>query len=294
MERQGPAAARFSTGSDGTLFLCATDDLVSWTGGAVVNALGLDAVELLLPEGSPTSNWRELQRPKPRLRLDVLDLGDADTPADICFEHRDDGGSLAGPGFIARWHGAHGQLAVKPLRSGRHAYGDIVQSAALAVLIARLILRGGVALHAAALEDKGRVVVAYGPSGAGKSTLANRFQGAVLSDEYAMLEPFRGGWYHALYAERRAAQSVAGRTWLPLAGLCHLTRGIDRSCRRPRSAAAAMLDLLPQMTMFRGLETRALDNATTLLQQAPEAAFEHVLDDEDATAHAALFAGWPR
>lgn len=60
-------------------------------------------------------------------------------------------------------------------------------------LSARLPLEGGLVVHAAALERRGRGLVFFGPSGIGKSTLAQRSPWRVLSDELAAVLPRHGG-----------------------------------------------------------------------------------------------------
>ncbi len=60
-------------------------------------------------------------------------------------------------------------------------------------LSARLPLEGGLLVHAAALERRGRGFVLFGPSGIGKSTLAERSPWRVLADELAAVLPRPGG-----------------------------------------------------------------------------------------------------
>jgi hypothetical protein len=60
-------------------------------------------------------------------------------------------------------------------------------------LSARLPLEGGVLVHAAALERRGKCFLFFGPSGIGKSTLARRSPWRVIADELAAVLPCRGG-----------------------------------------------------------------------------------------------------
>ena len=284
-------AASFSAGADGTLFLDPAPNLITRRGGEVINALGLDAVRLALPPEAPLSRWRGTRTSQVALSLTVRIVDSVDADVDVSFEGDGEAQRLRGPDFEARWSGGSGELDVVPPPGVRHGFGDVVQSATLAVLIARLILRGGVALHAAALESRGEVVVAYGASGAGKSTLSNRFPDAVLTEEYAMLEPTsHGRWYHALYPERRATHRVQGREFLPLRRLCLLSHGAGRSRRTPLRASDAIPSLLQEATAFRGLEAQLLHNVASLVSTVPLAAFAHALSDDDAWALSALFA----
>ena len=60
-------------------------------------------------------------------------------------------------------------------------------------LCARLPMEGGVVLHAAGLEHRGRGFVFFGPSGIGKTTLALRSPWPMLSDELVAVLPRREG-----------------------------------------------------------------------------------------------------
>lgn len=66
-----------------------------------------------------------------------------------------------------------------------------------ALVTLEALRRGGLVLHAASVELRGRAHVFVGVSGAGKSTLARKMldEGArVLSDEMTVLHPSENGW----------------------------------------------------------------------------------------------------
>ncbi len=282
-------AVRFLTGGDGTLYLASVPDLVPRREGTAYVALGRDTLGLRLPDQAPVSYWRGTTVASAALVLDVELVVDPGGSPDVTYAHRDGAHELVGPQFRAAWTEDHGRLAVTVASDAPHAFGDVLHAAALAVLVARLIVRGGVALHGAAFDADGRCVVAFGPSGAGKSTLARRFADAVLTEEFAMLEPVDGGWVHALYAERRAAMVIEGRTWLPLVGVVRLEHGRGQTARGALTGAEAMPLLLEECTTFRGLEAQTLDNLAALLQSVGVARLFHALDDDDDRTFATLF-----
>ena len=95
-------------------------------------------------------------------------------------------------------------------------------------LSARLPLEGGVLVHAAALERRGRGFLFFGPSGIGKSTLAQRSPWRVLSDELAAVLPRRGQAAPRVSGAAFAGPTSVDRTSAPeppLACLVELAQG---------------------------------------------------------------------
>jgi hypothetical protein len=95
-------------------------------------------------------------------------------------------------------------------------------------LSARLPLEGGVLVHAAALERRGRGILFFGPSGIGKSTLAQRSRWRVITDELAAVLPGRAGGPPRVSSAELPGRSPAGPTPFedpPLACLIELVQG---------------------------------------------------------------------
>ena len=95
-------------------------------------------------------------------------------------------------------------------------------------LSARLPLEGGVLVHAAALERRGRGFLFFGPSGIGKSTLAQRSPWRVLSDELVAVLPRRGDGPPCVSGAAFGGPSPADRRSAhepPLACLIELAQG---------------------------------------------------------------------
>jgi hypothetical protein len=93
---------------------------------------------------------------------------------------------------------------------------------------ARLPLEGGLLVHAAALERRGRGFLFFGPSGIGKSTLAERSPWRVLSDELAAVLPRRGDGPPRVSGAAFAGPQPVDRTSAhepPLACLIELAQG---------------------------------------------------------------------
>jgi len=95
-------------------------------------------------------------------------------------------------------------------------------------LSALLPLAGGVVLHAAALERRGKAFLFFGPSGIGKSTLAERSPWRVLADELSVVLPRCGGASRRVSSAAFPAPQPILRTPLPepaLACLVELAQG---------------------------------------------------------------------
>jgi hypothetical protein len=113
-------------------------------------------------------------------------------------------------------------------------------------MAARLALEvGGFAMHAAAVEQRGRAFVLAGPSRAGKSTAATLFRGArSLGDDFAIVLPAAGGWV-APALPYDNAESVEGRLQqgeFPVAGIWRLSQaGENRVERLPPALTEASL-----------------------------------------------------
>jgi len=93
------------------------------------------------------------------------------------------------------------------------------------VVGARLVERGGLLLHAAAIERPAGALVAFGRSRAGKSTLAKGFGGRAISDEFVALAPGRPWRVHSTPWWRGSGPSA------PLGRLVWLVRGEPPSAR---------------------------------------------------------------
>lgn len=149
-----------------------------------------------------------------------------------------------------------------------------------------LLAHGGMMLHAAAVEYRGRAVCFSAPPGVGKSTLAERwvrlFGAEVLNDDKPALRRVDGGW-------RAWGTPWSGKTDLsrnrsaPLAAVCFLFRG-EANALEPLTAARA-LPLLLSQTPFR-LERadmdRLLQTADRLLREVPLFRFTCRNDDSAA------------
>jgi hypothetical protein len=96
------------------------------------------------------------------------------------------------------------------------------------VLSALLPLEGGVVMHAAALERRGKAFLFFGPSGIGKSTLAERSPWRVLADELSVVLPRCGGAPRRVSSAAFPAPQPIARAPLPeppLACLVELAQG---------------------------------------------------------------------
>lgn len=123
----------------------------------------------------------------------------------------------------------------------------------------RLLEIGGVMLHSAGVESRGRAWVFFGRSGAGKTTLSRKSLEAgrrVLSDDINAVRPTSGPTGDRLVVERMPFAGDLGRTGTPgeaypLAGLCRLeqssdpTTGISLRPLEPAPAIAALTACAP-------------------------------------------------
>lgn len=278
-------------GPDRTIYIAAPPTLRQVREGTVTVTAGIDRLVIHLPPGSPPSSWRETTDQQGDLSLAVrLEPWDArPSQHDVEYRAHGDERTLTGPRFHVTWCGARGELWCGKREGDDLAFHDDLHEAALAILIARAVERGGLAFHAAALEVDGQVAVAAGASGSGKSTLAARFPEHLLTEECAILVPTTEGWKHALYAERRGAYRVQGRALLPVAAVWALQHGTGVSHGALAKPSEVWSTLMQETTIFRGLEQRTFDNLARLLQQVPCGRFAHALDDDERDTLGRLF-----
>jgi hypothetical protein len=135
------------------------------------------------------------------------------------------------------------------------------------LLAARLLERGGLLVHASAVERAGGAWVFCGPSGAGKSTIAAHLEGRVLCDEAIALLVEGGRVRVHATPYWRAVPSAA-----PAAGLVFPRRGAAVTWEK-LSPARATARLLSQCGPFaEGGRARALPVAARLTKALPCAA----------------------
>ena len=139
----------------------------------------------------------------------------------------------------------------------------------------RLLERGGLAFHAAAMIKDGLGYLFVGPSGAGKTTVARTWPGdAVLGDDCAIVAPDEEGRFvvhGAPYSGREGTPNEAGSA--PLAKILVLTQARDTRVE-PLSTPSAVWEILSSVIHF-GVSKRdagtALDTLTRLVRGAETA-----------------------
>ncbi len=147
-----------------------------------------------------------------------------------------------------------------------------IEAALKALLAVLLAERGGLLLHASAVDVGGVGVAFVGPSGAGKSTISSMFgQAAILNDELLAVVP-RGDDV-AVHATpfRGTADHTPTRRALRLRMACGLAQGAH--VRLSTMTAPDALPLILRCTALPGddtdMERRGLDNAARLASVIP-------------------------
>ena len=149
-------------------------------------------------------------------------------------------------------------------------------------LSARLPLEGGLLVHAAALERRGKALVCFGPSGIGKSTLAERSPWRVIADELAAVLPRRDGGSRRVSGAAFAAAGPVGQApheQPPLECLVELVQG-PRFRLEPLERSTALRRLLGSIVVPPGppLWSAALKVAGELVRETPCYRMEWSLD----------------
>ena len=134
-----------------------------------------------------------------------------------------------------------------------------------------LLRRGGLVLHAAAVEYRGRAVCFSAPPGVGKSTMAERwvrlFGAAVLNDDKPALRRLDGRW-RAWGTPWAGTSGIQQNRSAPLEAVCFLFRGGENAAA-PLTPAEALPLLLSQTPFYLKKEDmdRLLAAADRLLRE---------------------------
>lgn len=167
---------------------------------------------------------------------------------------------------------------------------QMLQEAVFSPCYAKLLLQGGLLLHAATLWLDGRAFVVAGQSTAGKTTLCERFSSNWLSDEHAFLAQDGDAWSVLRHIDFRGNEGDF--PWrAPLAGVLWL--GPERDVSRvDRLAPAAIVPHVLHQALVAGpvTSTRVLDAVAHLCEHVPVAQLSHCLATPVAQL-AAMIAG---
>jgi hypothetical protein len=207
-------------------------------------------------------------------RRDFLPPAGAAEELPLELEHEPNEVRLASRDFMARLElGAAIQAMSGALwtpQNGDRAFLGAFENFARVVVAYRLLARGGLLLHSAAVVDGGRAHLFAGRSGAGKTTVArlSRESGReVLSDDINVLVPGAGG---TVFAERLPFAGELGASprrgpHPPVAGV-HLLRQGDRHELAPLPRPRALAQLLV-CAPFVNADPHRLDAALEVLAE---------------------------
>lgn len=108
-----------------------------------------------------------------------------------------EGDAVAGLNLMARFDLERGRAAIWTSVTDRAAFWGVVENVLRPLVARRLLLAGGLLVHASAVDLDGRGLLFAAPSGGGKSTMAKMALRAgypVLSDDMVAVERFGGGY----------------------------------------------------------------------------------------------------
>ena len=170
---------------------------------------------------------------------------------------------------------------------------QMLQESLFAPCYARLLLDGGLLLHAATLWIDGKAYVIAGHSTAGKTTLSARFAPHWWSDEHAFLASDGDGWQVLRHIDFRGNEGDF--PWrAPLAGLLWLGPERTRSGVTPLAPADGLKRILPQALVAGPLtSTLVLDAAVHVCAHVAVRELSHCLTTPVAEL-AKLIAGGSR
>ena len=123
----------------------------------------------------------------------------------------------------------------------------------------KVLVHGGVMLHASAVEKDGKAFLFSGPCGVGKSTHTriwkqiNNDEAIVINDDKPILRKIDGVWF-AYGTPWCGKDGINENKKIPLAGICFLEQGKTNSIRRLRSKEALIKMLTQTNRKFRDLE----------------------------------------
>ena len=167
-------------------------------------------------------------------------------------------------------------LDARPLRARFRVAGHdhSVESAMRVALSVALPRRGGLLVHASAVERHGRAHVFAGVSGAGKSTIAALLDGVPgfvrLADELVVIARGADGWTLHVPPLLGLAGLPRGAT-RPLAAV-HLIAQAPGHRREPLATAAAMRELMRHVVVYAAepdTSARVLELVGQLLAEVP-------------------------
>lgn len=239
------------------------------------------AVDMPLAYGELRRPWRGASGADTSLVYEVRPVAEPLTEATSAFQRLDaDGFAFAAASCHGEGHWADpgtGTLWLHDAAQSQAERVQMLQEALFAAAFARLLVTGGLLLHAATLWIGAQPFVVAGPSTAGKSTLAARFANAWWSDEHAFLAREGDTWHVLRHVEFRGNEGDF--PWrAPLAGILWLgpKRNVTQINELP--AASAFQRLLPQ-ALLAGPPTSAfvLDAVSHLCQHMPVYELSHDL-----------------
>ncbi|MSP91614.1 MAG: hypothetical protein EXR79_07400 [Myxococcales bacterium] len=179
---------------------------------------------------------------------------------------------------------AQGTLTLHVPHEQPEGVHDAAVEGMLTAGLAEVLVRGGIALHAATLQAGGRAWVIAGHSGVGKTTLARRFPGVASHDEIAYLVPTPAGWTAWHHAEWRGLPGEHALV-LPLGGLFVLLPNVRTRTEVVAAPAGERAALVLARAYYAGGAATPwlLDAAAALGRDVPVGLLSHCLDDSPET-----------